>query len=108
MEKPLIEPSKILDPAASAATKVIAITTSGATGIASAVIGGYTMQEWTIIIGLARFGEAPVVVIPDMGYVPPDDYWNQPQPCISPDGTHVVWAAPNGSGRVSAFVRRIA
>ena len=69
MEKPLIEPSKILDPAASAATKVIAITTSGATGIASAVIGGYTMQEWTIIIGLvgaflgALYGLLNVIMI---------------------------------------------
>ena len=69
MDKPLIDPSKILDPAESAAAKVIAITTSGVTGIASAVIGGYTMQEWTIIIGLigaclgALYGLLNVIMI---------------------------------------------
>ena len=48
------------------------------------------------------------IAIPAMGFTLPDDYWNQPQPCISPDGTHVIWAKKDGAGRVSAYIRRIA
>lgn len=45
-------------------------------------------------------------IIPDFGFVPPDDYWNQPQPCLSTDGKHVIWASTSG-GRVVPIIRRI-
>ena len=52
LEQAAMEAGKALsDPMASTATKVIAVTGSGAAGIGSAVIGGYTAQEWLIIAG---------------------------------------------------------
>lgn len=39
--------------------------------------------------------------------MPDSNTLRETQPCISPDGTHVIWAKKDGGGRVSAWVRRI-